>query len=45
MGTRGGVVLDLVLAVALILVGAYALDRVGLSFGELLLGARHFFGA
>jgi hypothetical protein len=40
---RGGVLLDLVVAAALLLLGAFALDRLGISFAELLVGARHFF--
>jgi hypothetical protein len=38
------VLLDLVLATALLLLGAFALDRLGVSFTEILVGARHFFG-
>jgi hypothetical protein len=41
---RGGVVLDLVVAAALILLGAFALAHLGISFGELVSGARRFFG-
>ncbi|HTW39247.1 MAG TPA: hypothetical protein VMF04_00050 [Thermoplasmata archaeon] len=40
----GGVLLDLVVATALVLLGAFALDRLGIHFSELLVGARHFFG-
>jgi hypothetical protein len=42
---RGGVLLDLVLSLALILVGAYALESIGIDFHQLLHGALHFFGA
>jgi hypothetical protein len=41
---RGGVLLDAVLALALLLVGAYLLQSAGLSFHELLHGAARFFG-
>ena len=41
---RGGVLLDAVLSLALILLGAYALESVGISFGQLLHGALRFFG-
>jgi hypothetical protein len=41
---RGGVLLDLVLAAALILLGAFALEALGISFLEILEGAEHFFG-
>jgi hypothetical protein len=40
---RGGVLLDGVLGLSLILLGAFALDRLGLHFGEILNGARQFF--
>ena len=36
--------LDLILAVGLILTGAFVLDLLGLSFAELLSGAGRFFG-
>ena len=36
--------LDLVVATALVLLGAFALDRLGIHLGEILVGARHFFG-
>ena len=42
---RGGVLLDLVLATALVLIGAFALDLLGITFLEILQGAAHFFGA
>ncbi len=41
---RGGVLLDAVLALALVLVGAYLLHSAGLTFGELVHGAARFFG-
>ncbi len=41
---RGGVVLDLILGVGLVLVGAFALGLLGLNFGEILEGAKRFFG-
>jgi hypothetical protein len=40
---RGGVLLDAVLALGLLLVSAYALNRIGISFPELLAGAHRFF--
>lgn len=43
-GARAGVLLDAVVALGLVLVGAYALAHVGLTFGELVQGARSFFG-
>jgi hypothetical protein len=42
--SRGGVVLDLVIATALVLLGAFALSRLGISFAQVWIGARHFFG-
>ncbi|MGD0249387.1 MAG: hypothetical protein ABSB97_00615 [Thermoplasmata archaeon] len=44
LGQRGGVVLDLVLTLAVVIIGAFALESVGLSFGVLLHGALRFFG-
>ena len=41
---RGGVLLDLVLVVALVLLGALALDLLGITLSDLLNGAGHFFG-
>jgi hypothetical protein len=41
---RGGVVLDIVLAVGLILLGAFVLYSLGITLGEILSGAAHFFG-
>jgi hypothetical protein len=40
----GGVLLDLVIATALVLLGAFALNRLGIHLSEILVGARHFFG-
>lgn len=42
---RAGVLLDAVLVLGLVLLGAFALDRLGISFGEILHGARQFFNA
>jgi hydrogenase maturation factor len=42
---RGGVLLDLVLALAFVLVGAFVLAHVGISFSEIVTGARRFFAA
>jgi hypothetical protein len=44
MGQRGGVLLDLVLVVALVLLGAFTLDLLGVTFSDILSGAEHFFG-
>jgi hypothetical protein len=44
LNRRGGVLLDFVLVVALVLLGAFALDMLGISFHEILSGALHFFG-
>jgi hypothetical protein len=44
MGERAGVLLDLVLVVGLVLLGAFVLDLVGVSFANILQGAEHFFG-
>jgi len=41
---RGGVLLDTVLSFGLVILGAYALNSMGLTFGELLHGALRFFG-
>ena len=41
---RGGVVLDIIVGGALLLLGAFALAALGLSFHEVLHGAAHFFG-
>jgi hypothetical protein len=42
--TRGGVVLDLVIAFGLILLAAFALEWLGISFADLLQQAARFFG-
>jgi hypothetical protein len=44
LNRRGGVLLDAVVSIGLILLGAYALESVGISFGQLLHGALRFFG-
>jgi hypothetical protein len=44
MNERGGVLLDLVLAAAFVLVGAFLLSQVGITFHAILHGAAHFFG-
>lgn len=44
LGQRGGVLLDVVLVLAIVLVGAFALESIGLSFREILHGAERFFG-
>ena len=41
---RGGVLLDLVLAAAIVLVGAFVLELLGIDFAEILSGAARFFG-
>ena len=41
---RGGVVLDLILGLGFVLIGAFVLGLLGLSFGEKLQGAGKFFG-
>jgi hypothetical protein len=41
---RGGVLLDGVLALGVVLVGAFALSHFGLTFSEILQGAGRFFG-
>jgi len=41
---RGGVLLDAVVVLGLVLIGAWMLQSVGLSFGELVHGAARFFG-
>ncbi len=41
---RAGVLLDLVVASGLVLVGAFALYSIGITFGELVHGASRFFG-
>ena len=44
LGRRGGVLLDSVLVILLVLLAASALDFLGITFAELLRGAVHFFG-
>ena len=41
---RAGVVLDLVVGAALLILGAFVLASVGLTFQQVLHGALHFFG-
>jgi hypothetical protein len=41
---RAGVLLDAVVGFGLVLLGAFALDALGLSFREIVGGAAHFFG-
>jgi hypothetical protein len=41
---RAGVLLDLVIGTALVILAAFALYALGLNFGEILNGAGHFFG-
>ena len=41
---RGGVFLDVVVALALILLGAFALDLAGVTLSSILQGAANFFG-
>ncbi len=42
---RAGVLLDAVLVLGLVLFGAFALDRLGVNFVEILHGARQFFSS
>jgi hypothetical protein len=44
LNRRGGVVLDLIVGVALLALAAFVLASFGLTFHEILRGARHFFG-
>jgi hypothetical protein len=44
LNRRGGFLLDAVLALALILLGAYALESIGINFHQLVHGALQFFG-
>jgi hypothetical protein len=44
LNRRGGVLLDIVLIVALVLLGAFALDLLGITFQGIVTGAEHFFG-
>ena len=41
---NGGVLLDLVVGAALVMLGAFALDALGITFPEILHGASRFFG-
>ena len=41
---NGGVLLDLVVGAALVLLGAFALASLGITFPEILRGASRFFG-
>jgi hypothetical protein len=41
---RGGVLLDFVIAIGLILLASFFLYSVGITLGDLLRGAAHFFG-
>ena len=36
--------MDLILGLALVLLGAFALYSLGLTFGQVVHGAEHFFG-
>lgn len=40
---RGGVLLDAVVALGLLLLAAFALAHFGITFSEVVRGARHFF--
>jgi hypothetical protein len=44
LNRRGGVLLDLVLSLGLVLLAAFALNSLGISFHEILHGALQFFG-
>jgi hypothetical protein len=41
---RGGVVLDLVVAVGLVLLAAFALESIGITWGDLVHSVARFFG-
>ncbi len=41
---RGGVLLDLILGLSIVLLGAFALESLGIGFHEILHGAERFFG-
>lgn len=43
-GRRAGVVLDVFLVAALLLLGAFALDAAGITLSQILHGAENFFG-
>jgi hypothetical protein len=40
---RGGVLLDAVMVIGLLLLGAFALSHLGITFSEVVRGARQFF--
>lgn len=42
--SRAGALLDGIVGLSIVVLGAYALDRLGLSFVEIVHGASHFFG-
>jgi hypothetical protein len=44
LDSRGGVFLDFVLVTAFVLLGAFTLNALGLTFGQIMHGAAHFFG-
>jgi hypothetical protein len=44
MNRRGGLLLDGVLSLAFVLLGAFVLESAGISFAELLRHATRFFG-
>lgn len=44
LNSRGGVLLDLIVGLALVVLGAFVLASFGLNATEILRGARHFFG-
>lgn len=44
LDSRGGVLLDVVVVGAIVLLGAFALNAIGLSFSQILHGAARFFG-
>ena len=43
-GQRGGLLLDAVLSLGVVLLGAFVLAHFGLTFAEILRGAARFFG-
>ena len=44
LNRRGGVLLDAFLAFALLILGAFALESMGLTFVQIVHGAARFFG-
>ena len=44
VNSRGGILLDAVLVLGIVMVGAFLLYGVGLTFHTILRGAEHFFG-